>query len=53
MVKFLAIERINSVVAISSQPQHLNEVGDWIRTISSNLQFALHALETSGRHRLW
>ena len=33
MVKFLPIERTNSVVAISSQPQYLNEVGDWIRTI--------------------
>lgn len=33
MVKFLPIERTNSVVAISSQPQYLSEVGDWIRTI--------------------
>jgi general secretion pathway protein D len=33
MVKFLPIERTNSVVAISSQPQYLSEVGDWIHTI--------------------
>ena len=33
MVRFLPIERTNSVVAISSQPQYLSEVGDWIRTI--------------------
>ncbi|PAM33095.1 hypothetical protein CEJ63_27685, partial [Acinetobacter baumannii] len=30
MVRFLPIERTNSVVAISSQPQYLSEVGDWI-----------------------
>ncbi len=33
MVRFLPIERTNSVVAISSQPEYLREVGDWIRTI--------------------
>ena len=33
MVRFLPIERTNSVVAISSQPQYLTEVGDWIHTI--------------------
>ena len=33
MVKFLPIERTNSVVAISSQPRYLSEVGDWIHTI--------------------
>lgn len=33
MVRFLPIERTNSVVAISSQPHYLSEVGDWIRTI--------------------
>ncbi len=33
MLRFLPIERTNSVVAISSQPQYLSEVGDWIRTI--------------------
>ncbi len=33
MVRFLPIERTNSVVAISAQPQYLNEVGDWIHTI--------------------
>ncbi|KTC21576.1 type II secretion system protein GspD [Pseudomonas marginalis ICMP 9505] len=33
MVRFLPIERTNSVVAISSQPQYLSEVGDWIHTI--------------------
>jgi general secretion pathway protein D len=33
MVRFLPIERTNSVVAISSQPQYLAEVGDWIHTI--------------------
>ena len=33
MVRFLPIERTNSVVAISSQPGYLSEVGDWIRTI--------------------
>ena len=33
MVRFLPIERTNSVVAISSQPQYLTEVGEWIHTI--------------------
>jgi general secretion pathway protein D len=33
MVRFLPIERTNSVVAISSQPQYLQEVGEWIHTI--------------------
>jgi general secretion pathway protein D len=33
MVRFLPIERTNSVVAFSSQPEYLNEVGTWIRTI--------------------
>lgn len=33
MVRFLPIERTNSVVAISSQPEYLREVGDWIQTI--------------------
>ena len=33
MVRFLPIERTNSVVAISSQPEYLREVGDWIHTI--------------------
>ncbi|WNW13325.1 type II secretion system secretin GspD [Pseudomonas sp. DTU_2021_1001937_2_SI_NGA_ILE_001] len=33
MVRFMPIERTNSIVAISAQPQYLSEVGDWIRTI--------------------
>jgi general secretion pathway protein D len=33
MLNFLPIERTNSVVVISSQPQYLQEVGQWIRTI--------------------
>ncbi|HDS1733093.1 type II secretion system secretin GspD [Pseudomonas sp. BP8] len=33
MVKFMPNERTNSIVAISSQPEYLQEVGDWIRTI--------------------
>jgi general secretion pathway protein D len=33
MVRFLPIERTNSVVAISSQPDYLREVGQWISTI--------------------
>jgi general secretion pathway protein D len=33
MVRFLPIERTNSVVAISSQPNYLHEVGEWIHTI--------------------
>ncbi|RJX77387.1 type II secretion system secretin GspD [Pseudomonas sp. LS-2] len=33
MVRFLPIDRTNSVVAISAQPRYLSEVGDWIHTI--------------------
>ncbi|WPN50616.1 type II secretion system secretin GspD [Pseudomonas sp. P9_2] len=33
MLRFLPVERTNSVVAISSQPEYLSDVGDWIRTI--------------------
>jgi general secretion pathway protein D len=33
MVRFLPIERTNSVVAFSLQPEYLNEVGTWIHTI--------------------
>ncbi|WP_158541389.1 MULTISPECIES: type II secretion system secretin GspD [unclassified Pseudomonas] len=33
MVRFLPIERTNSVVAFSAQPRYLSEVGDWIHTI--------------------
>lgn len=33
VVKFMPNERTNSIVAISSQPEYLQEVGDWIRTI--------------------
>lgn len=33
MVRFLPIERTNAIVAISSQPDYLNEVGRWIDTI--------------------
>jgi general secretion pathway protein D len=33
MVRFLPVERTNSIVAISSQPAYLTEVGQWIRTI--------------------
>lgn len=33
MVRFLPIERTNAIVAISSQPEYLNEVGRWIDTI--------------------
>ncbi|MBP5947788.1 MULTISPECIES: type II secretion system secretin GspD [unclassified Pseudomonas] len=33
MVKFMPNERTNSIVAISSQPAYLQEVGDWIATI--------------------
>ncbi|WP_455922913.1 type II secretion system secretin GspD [Pseudomonas putida] len=33
MVKFMPNERTNSIVAISSQPAYLQEVGDWIKTI--------------------
>jgi general secretion pathway protein D len=35
MLRFMPIERTNSVVAISSQPQYLKEVGEWIRTIDN------------------
>ncbi|VVQ01730.1 Type II secretion system protein D [Pseudomonas fluorescens] len=33
MVKFMPNERTNSIVAISAQPEYLQEVGNWIRTI--------------------
>ncbi|MET1070888.1 MAG: type II secretion system secretin GspD [Pseudomonas prosekii] len=33
MVKFMPNERTNSIVAISSQPAYLQEVGEWIATI--------------------
>lgn len=33
MVRFLPIERTNSVVAISAQPEYLQEVSEWIHTI--------------------
>ena len=33
MLRFLPIERTNSIVVISSQPRYLQEVGQWIRTI--------------------
>lgn len=33
MVRFLPIERTNSVVAFSSQPEYLSEVGTWIHAI--------------------
>lgn len=33
MIRFLPIERTNAIVAISSQPEYLNEVGRWIQTI--------------------
>lgn len=33
MLNFMPIERTNSVVVISSQPQYLQEVGQWIHTI--------------------
>ncbi|WP_458131706.1 type II secretion system secretin GspD [Pseudomonas sp. R3-41] len=33
MVRFLPIERTNAIVAISSQPEYLDEVGRWIDTI--------------------
>lgn len=35
MLRFMPIERTNSVVVISSQPQYLQEVGEWIRTIDN------------------
>ncbi|WP_328716194.1 type II secretion system secretin GspD [Halomonas elongata] len=33
MVRFLPNERTNSIIAISSQPDYLSEVGSWIRAI--------------------
>lgn len=33
LVRFMPNERTNSIIAISSQPDYLHEVGDWIRTI--------------------
>ncbi|MBK5002064.1 type II secretion system secretin GspD [Pseudomonas sp. S31] len=33
MVRFMPNDRTNSIVAISAQPEYLQEVGDWIRTI--------------------
>jgi general secretion pathway protein D len=33
MVRFLPIERTNAIVVISSQPNYLQEVGDWITKI--------------------
>lgn len=33
MVRFLPIERTNAIVAISSQPEYLTEVGRWVDTI--------------------
>lgn len=33
MLRFLPIERTNSIVAISSQPHYLSEVGSWIEAI--------------------
>ncbi len=33
MVRFIPNDRTNSIVAISAQPEYLQEVGDWIRTI--------------------
>ncbi|WP_245391803.1 type II secretion system secretin GspD [Salinicola aestuarinus] len=33
MVRFLPNERTNSIIAISSQPDYLQEVGQWIRAI--------------------
>jgi general secretion pathway protein D len=35
MLRFMPIERTNSIVAISSQPRYLQEVGDWIRMIDN------------------
>lgn len=35
MVQFLPNERANSIVAISSQPDYLREVGRWIKTIDA------------------
>lgn len=33
LVRFMPIERLNSVLAISSQPQHLDQVQDWMRRL--------------------
>lgn len=33
MVRFMPIERTNAIVAISTQPEYLTEVGRWIETI--------------------
>lgn len=33
MLRFIPIERTNALVVISTQPQYLQEVGDWITTI--------------------
>ena len=33
MLRFLPIERTNALVVISTQPQYLQEVGEWIRRI--------------------
>lgn len=33
MLRFLPVERTNAIVAISSQPEYLNEIGRWIQTI--------------------
>ncbi|MFR0713484.1 type II secretion system secretin GspD [Enterobacterales bacterium BD_CKDN230030183-1A_HGKHYDSX7] len=33
MVRFMPNDRTNSIVAISAQPEYLQEVGDWIHTI--------------------
>jgi len=33
LVRFMPIERLNSVLAIASQPQHLDQVQDWMRRL--------------------
>lgn len=33
LVRFMPIERLNSVLAIASQPQHLEQVQDWMRRL--------------------
>ena len=35
MLRFIPIERTNAMVVISTQPQYLQEVGDWIAKIDS------------------
>jgi general secretion pathway protein D len=35
MLRFIPIERTNALVVISTQPQYLDEVGDWIHRIDS------------------